>query len=600
MTEVQYRNLHLEEPISYQDISETISEKELINQFSFEQSREVNKRYIKILYQAIDNCYASSYEVFDIGSNEPELQDFFGFAQFLKRNFYQGYYYLYRAKYFGRDRERLETVLTRLENSSSKNYDIRQETPLFPIKEADSCSTSKVVESYHHICDLESMEYSDAETYLALAEANLSLASHIISNIYHSITNESECRDCSSSHSCLPFFYLLTFQPRKARSSVERLQTPVIYDSNDIEGEKKKFSTHMLPPRIKAHAAAMVGNYREAAEMYSDFHQNILNNNPSIINEGYYFYNFACDLDSTHEFLTDNRAESVEQMGLNMRQQFNQLNARLRKIPPIIVSSISKSGSSFLINQIQDRLGVPKMKIFTTADYDKVKVRPMSLNQFAKGGAACRQHIPPKKQVFQQLAEEGINHVAFHVRDPRRALISWVFYLEAMLRRHSAINFIPRTEIKEYAHLNFQEKIEYQIETFLRPTVKLIENWIEAKKMEPAGVKIKITRFEDMISNTNAFFSDLFSFFGAEEPSIIGNSTIHAFDIIGLFLNVIQSPSEATRFTELFRSPANRNKKRDDDIDEWQEYFSDNLRQQVLDEITKPIRSLYPEHNWTA
>lgn len=590
MDSVQFSNIDLERPIQYNEISDKITEKTLRRHLTSELSEAGIKNQFRVLYQSIDNCHGPLYKLFDVDSSDPTLQDYFGFAQLLKRNFWSGYYYCHRAEYYGRDRERLQTVRSRLEHYRNNTHAASQESPLYPVEDADSCSTETIIELYDRICDLEDTANRDDDTNLALAEANLSFASYILSNIYDTVTDTSNPIDNSSYQSYLPLLYLLTFQSERAKASASELEHTAGGDTDDMD---------FLPTRVAAHAAAMAGNYQEAARRISDSAPALLRENPSLIEEGYFFYRHAGDFTSAHEFITDYwESNALWQMALNRRQQVNQLNSRLRGVPPILVSSISKSGSSFLWNQVQDRLLLPSMKIFTTADYDKVEIRSQSLNQFAKGGVICRQHIPPKKEVFQQLAEAGIDRIVFHLRDPRRALISWVFYVETMLRKHSTAKTIPRTDPKEYARLDFQGKIEHQIEAFLQPTIRLIERWIEAQKEEPAGVSIKITRFEDMVSDPDAFFTELFSFYGVQEASRLGQLVSRVSNVVGMFLYIIENPVKVTRFTELFRAPANEDKKRGDDVDEWEEYFSEPLKQQVLDEISDPIRKLYPEHEW--
>lgn len=592
MDRVQFSNIDLERPLQYEKISDTITEKTLRKQLNSDLSENLIKPQFELIDQAVDNCHGTLYMLFDVDSSDSAVQDYFGFAQLLKRNFWSGYYYCNRAEYYGRDRERLQTVLTRFENYRNNTHTASQESPLYPVEEDDSWSTETISELYDRIHDLEETAHRDDDTNLALAEANLSFGSHLLSNIYDTVTGTSDPINNSSYRSYLPLLYLLTFQSEKAKASASELEDLAGGNTDDMD---------LLPTRVAAHAAAMAGNYQEAARRISNSSPTLLRKNPSLIEEGYFFYRYAGDFTSAHEFITDYwESNALWQMALNRRQQVNQLNARLRGVPPILVSSISKSGSSFLWNQIQDRLMLPSMKIFTTADYDKVKIRSRSLDQFAKGGVMCRQHIPPEKEMFQQLAEAGIDRIVFHLRDPRRALISWVFYVETMLRKHSTEKTIPRTEPKEYARLDFQGKIEHQIEAFLQPTIRLIEGWIEAQKEEPAGISIKITRFEDMVSEPDAFFTELFSFYGVQEASRLGQLVSRVSNIVGMFLYVVENPAKVTRFTELFRAPANEDKKRGDDVDEWEEYFSEPLKQQVLDEISDPVRKLYPERDWTV
>lgn len=69
-----------------------------------------------------------------------------------------------------------------------------------------------------------------------------------------------------------------------------------------------------------------------------------------------------------------------------------QFGGRIRRVPPILISTINKSGSTFLTNQIGDWLVIPQMKLFTSVGYHDSRLYP-TLDQFEKGRAVCCQHF---------------------------------------------------------------------------------------------------------------------------------------------------------------------------------------------------------------
>lgn len=567
---VHFPNLNLDPPTPYKPISNLNSSESFREQLqNHEYPRDVN-RELKLLQTAVDNTYVYSYKVLGLESHSAEALDYIGIAQLLGQNYWSGYYHCCRSLYLDRGRERLQKIVERLKRNREKNVEhTPSQDPLTPFHEGKSLSVEEVVKEHQKLIEYEKKDCSDTEEWLELAKLNLRLASKLLSFIHAEI--EEVNAETNNLEVFLSFCSLLSFQPRKSKE----LAGGTAKDCSDGP---------FLPSQLIAYSEAMVGDYLKAARTLSKTPKEVLEENPFLVDECYRCYKYAGAGAEANQFVEENRVPgSMNQYYPNKKQKLIQMFGRLRGNPPILMSTISKSGSTYLTNEVQKRTGSEYMKIMTGTDYTDRQVLSDALDTFSKGGLVCRQHFQPHDDLLSALSSRGIDRILFHIRDPRRALISWTFYQESTLRKNKRIGgFVRGTNAKEYAEMDFQDKIENQIENFLKPTVSLIQDWIDAEQNNPHGIKIKITKFEDMVSDPDPFFEEVVSFFGAKH---------HPF-----FKKTVETARSATRKG----SEYNKNKKRDSDVDEWEEYISDPLKQEILNSIPSSIKSLYPEKDWTV
>jgi len=520
---------------------------------------------VSLLRQAVENSYVCSYDALGNDSHNAEAMDYIGLTQLLSQNYWSGHYHCCRSAYLGRERDRLNEIVERLEGYRSEDGGGVSEAPLYPFDDSNPVSPELADESYERVLEHGEEPDSQIDELQNVSEANLRLASNLVRLINSHLDEVPPENGVESLYHA--YSRLLSMQPSVSRSiseEVDEVTPPSPFYAGQIE----------------AYSHAMEGEYLEAGEAFSEIPEEILEEGPELVDEGYRCYQNSGSGERANKFAETTRVPgSIGEYYPDTKHRMVQLSGRLRGSPPILISTISKSGSTFLTSEIQKRTLSGYMKIMTGNAYDDKKILSQPMRRFAKGGLVCRQHFHADDDILSTVSSHGIDRIVFHIRDPRRALISWVFYQESTLRKNVRINRKVRgTEPREYANLDFEGKIENQIENFLEPTIEMIESWIEAEKNGPYGIKIKITRFEDMISDTDSFFDDVLSFYGVSHRPII------------------KSLVEGARR----QSEHNKNKKRGGDIDEWEELISDPLKQKVLDAIPSSITSMYPEKDWTV
>ena len=102
-----------------------------------------------------------------------------------------------------------------------------------------------------------------------------------------------------------------------------------------------------------------------------------------------------------------------------------------------------------------------------------------------------------------QLAA-GVRRIAVQVRDPRQALISFLFV------------DIVKSTIPERPPLGREEP--WNATEYYRAEVQWLSEWAEVEARPPAGLEVRLLSFEELIGGYSAYFHELWSFFGIHLP----------------------------------------------------------------------------------
>lgn len=235
-----------------------------------------------------------------------------------------------------------------------------------------------------------------------------------------------------------------------------------------------------------------------------------------------YLRDFVDEVYKRKKFLLKKYSNEFKLANIQVRiiQKYNMY----RGIPPIIISAIPKSGSSLLDQIFAKGLNISSVGItvWSTDSYKNITTYPIkrAIKRFAKGGVMCRQHFLPTKELLEVLKYYNIKKILIHVREPRQAMISRLFYQESlMLEYHQFLNtrFLP----EEYPLLNLEKRVDIFIDTWLRFINYYIESWLQIKE-NTNFFDIKFSTFEDMIKDKHGFIEDIMEFFEIPDIKIKG------------------------------------------------------------------------------
>ena len=258
------------------------------------------------------------------------------------------------------------------------------------------------------------------------------------------------------------------------------------------------------------------------------------------------------------EFFKTHTGDMWRQPNFRLRQN----QAVRRGIPPILIVTLPKSGSVFLLNTFSRGLSIPYTYLCPPGLFNDFVIDER-VRDFASGGAIAVEHLEATDRNLDDLYRNGISKIIFHYRDVRQSALSYVHHIvsdeitaeprQAVLGRRDQMLIKSRLFESTYRRL-FAEGL-----TFL-------EAWAERIAND--------SRFEFLVTN----FDDL-----AMEGDLIGgilefhNVPRHAFE-----WSVIES-DKAERAAH-FRKGL---------TDEWRQVLSGKLQAEIEKTLKKrPILSL--------
>jgi len=198
----------------------------------------------------------------------------------------------------------------------------------------------------------------------------------------------------------------------------------------------------------------------------------------------------------------------------NLDSYLRKREYRKRKLASVLLITMPKSGSMYVYNILMSRLG---LRPVITGDhaFPFAPIDAPALKKFALGCAIDQAHYMPTTKNLTLLANEGIDKLVIHVRDPRQALLSWVHYVDKLNER-GIVYWEQDFELPiDYFNKTLEEKIDVMIDCFYPHLIDFINKWIsyEAKDSRKYGMKVLFTEFKKMKSNPELFFEDIDKFY---------------------------------------------------------------------------------------
>ncbi|HEY5064923.1 MAG TPA: hypothetical protein VIJ04_08920 [Xanthobacteraceae bacterium] len=128
---------------------------------------------------------------------------------------------------------------------------------------------------------------------------------------------------------------------------------------------------------------------------------------------------------------------------------------------------------------------------------------------FCAGGYIAQNHLASSAENMQ-LLEQFKPKMVLHLRDPRQALLSWVYHVDwKSITEPGSLKMPPG-----YFEHSMSSKIDFQIEKYLPNLVSWVERWVEIAGQ--GRLPILITSQYELRRNEKAFFNAILSFYQIE------------------------------------------------------------------------------------
>jgi hypothetical protein len=130
------------------------------------------------------------------------------------------------------------------------------------------------------------------------------------------------------------------------------------------------------------------------------------------------------------------------------------------------------------------------------------------------GGCLTQNHLAPSAENVRILQHFKLK-IVLHLRDPRQALLSWVYHTDRVTggsaASESLLYFAHRPPAR-YFELPLARKIDWQIDNYLTELVAWVTRWVA---LADAGtIPVLITEQEKLRTDEKAFFESILRFYG--------------------------------------------------------------------------------------
>ena len=193
-------------------------------------------------------------------------------------------------------------------------------------------------------------------------------------------------------------------------------------------------------------------------------------------------------------------------------------------IPGILVNTLPKSASVYLLNALSAGLGLQSMSI-SGGWFPGDIVVPPQVQLLAEGGKVSQEHLPASPPNLLVL-DFYLDRLVVHVRDPRMATLELVHHwltMEPSMTQQArdgrpARSFAdPRVLPQHFYSLSMEHKIGWEIEHVLPIEIEWIEGWLDASEDPSFRPEILFTIYEDFVWDEERFFSTILDFYGLDE-----------------------------------------------------------------------------------
>ena len=182
------------------------------------------------------------------------------------------------------------------------------------------------------------------------------------------------------------------------------------------------------------------------------------------------------------------------------------------RIPPLLITTMPRSGTYFLSDYLAQGLSVEK-HIVSNQYFPHDLIRYFEIKKLYQNGGVSQDHFD-SSDINISYAKTFFDRMVVQTRDPRQAMLSWLHFVSGFDRHNpDTLKFIFPPLPDNFFDLELHKKIDWGIENWLPLLVQWTAQWIKVSQKQDPNFTIKITRFEDLVEDERKFMTDLLDFF---------------------------------------------------------------------------------------
>ncbi len=198
------------------------------------------------------------------------------------------------------------------------------------------------------------------------------------------------------------------------------------------------------------------------------------------------------------------------------RQEFleRRNTAMLSGLPSILITTLPKSASESIWNQLAEGLGLAQSHISLGLFPDCCILGPRA-RSFAEGGVIAKEHVPASAHNLEMLRRSGVRRVLVHLRDPRQAVVSWAHFVtdDVSMRLLAPLwrRIVPPASVLSQG---LAAVMDWSLDHYLPLQIAWVEGWLEAAQADVEGPDILFLDFEAFKRDAEGYIADALRFFG--------------------------------------------------------------------------------------
>lgn len=170
----------------------------------------------------------------------------------------------------------------------------------------------------------------------------------------------------------------------------------------------------------------------------------------------------------------------------------------------ILLNTMPKSGSVYILKSLAK---IVNLKTMHFGDPSNGRISTKDVAAFSAGGFVAQNHLDPSADNLQIL-EQLKPRMVLHLRDPRQAMLSWLYHLDWKNRTEG---LVLSGQPAGYYEWPLPRKIDWQIDNYLPRLLAWTKQWVAIA--DKGTFPILITHQDDLRCNEKAFFDAILSFY---------------------------------------------------------------------------------------